>query len=763
MNIKLVSIAFLCLYSSVFVGMSQEKETVQKDSLKTISLKEQVVVANKVHRMSLGRLPIPLLKTPASVSVIESDALKLLNIKNIAGIDKITTGIRVMNVYGGFTLFRARGLDGVTVLSNGIRDERFDIYSSAPMTALSGVDRIEILKGPASAISGCSSIGGIVNIVYNQPSPKPSMEARVSVGSWDTYSAQIGTTSAISSKVNMRFDYMGITSDGWRGNYQKSNNAFIAFDYTPDSKNKFLFSAIAYDNRVHTDPGIPRFLHDIYNAKGEKIYSIGDIPKGINQKKVSFAYENDHLNDKNISTTNSWEHKLNENWKIKDAISFSYNKLSYLQSEEFSHLTSKEPGIYSDYYMNGNEKVYISVDSITREPFHFDYDNYYTGNQFETQGIINRWGMKHTISMGYDMFYAHLKRYQGGNFSGPAKTSIMSLYNPIANPGYLDAKFTNRVTFKELYNSIFINDYTEFNDRLGAMFALRYNFFSRKSQTDQTNDKTIEKKGFQYNLNDHAFTYKIGLIYRFAENSRAYASISNFFRPIRTVGSEEYVYVDKNGKEISPSSSGKVYVPEKGIQYEIGIHSDINNILSVEFSTFYIEKNNMVQTLGKNTQGKTVYGQVGKVSSKGIEFETKFAPFQWLNFHGGYALTITKVGEYSTTAMGNSSYKGNSLVNAPKNTAFGWIFFNGKKTDNIFNLGLGFDYSSKSYADLANKMWFNSAFVANAMGSYTFKKWTIQANFNNIFDKLYAKAAENSIQWLPEPGRNMTVTAIIKM
>ena len=46
---------------------------------------------------------------------------------------------------------------------------------------------------------------------------------------------------------------------------------------------------------------------------------------------------------------------------------------------------------------------------------------------------------------------------------------------------------------------------------------------------------------------------------------------------------------------------------------------------------------------------------------------------------------------------------------------------------------------------------------------FTDKQWTLQTNINNIFDKRYAKAAENSIQWLPESGRNFMVTAILKM
>lgn len=757
----------LLLATSAFPADKTETETTPKDSVMTeseIVLKEHVVIGHQVKKMSVGKLPIPLEQTPLTVSVVESKTLKDLNITNMLGLNKTTTGLRVLNAYGGFQIFRARGMDGVVVLSNGIRDERFQIYSSAPTSTFVGVEQIELLKGPASAMIGYSAIGGVVNVMYNQPSPITSLEASLSAGSWDTYSARVGASGALSDKVNFRLDFSGVNSDGWRENSKKSNNIYFALDFMPNTKNKFHFSAIAYDNRVHTDPGIPRFKDDIYDENGNKIYSVGDIPKGIDWKKTNLTYVDDHLNDKHVSSTNVWEHLFSDKWKLREQIGISYNTLSYLQSEEFSHLTSKTPGKYKDYYMNGNEKVYISVDSIKREPFHFDYDNYYVGNQIELQGKFEALSMKHLVSFDYDFSHFYLKRWQGGKFSGPATTTIMSMQNPISNPGYLDAKFTNIIRFKEYYNTISVFDNVTLLDNLSMMLALRYNMFKRDIRTDKIDDnKNVTEKGVESSLKDNVFTYKIGLVYEFTKNNRAYASVSNSFKPVRTVGDAKNVYLNRHGKIVEPNSTGKVYKPEKGMQYEIGLHSRINNNLALEFSTFYIKKTNIVQSLGKNDEGKSVYGQVGQISSKGFEIEGKYSPIKYLDFNLGYAMIITKAGEFSSTAISKSNLKGNYLAYAPVNTAFGWVFFNNNSSRNMFRIGAGFDYASKSYAELANKMPFPGAFVGNLMSNYTYKNWTLQLNVDNIFDKHYSKSAENSIQWLPEPGRSFTLTTIFKL
>lgn len=761
---------YLLLATPVFAGskmLTDGAEPFSKDSVdfsSDIELKEQVVIGRQTKKMSVSKLPVPIEQTPLTVSVVKSKTLNDLNIKDMLGLNKTTTGLRVLNAYGGFQIFRARGLDGVVVLSNGIRDERFQVYSSAPTSTFVGVDQIEVLKGPASAMSGYSAIGGVVNLLYKQPSPKTSLDARLSGGSWHTYSAQVGASGALSDKVNFRLDFSGVSSDGWRDNSKISNNVYLAIDYSPDLRNKFHFSAIAYDNRVHTDPGIPRFKDDIYDENDQKIYSTGDIPKGLNWKKTNYTYVDDHLNDKNISSTNVWEHLFSDKWKLREQVGISYNTLSYLQSEEFSHLTTKTPGIYKDYYMNGDEKIYISVDSIKREPFHFDYDNYYVGNQIELQGNLNLLGMKHVVSFGYDFSHFYLKRWQGSKFSGPATTTVMSIYNPITNPGYLDAKFTNIIRYKEYYNTISAFDNITILDNLSMMLALRYNMFKRDIRTDQIDDnKNVTKRGDESTLNDNAFTYKVGLVYEFAKNNRIYASVSNSFKPVRTVGDSKNVYLNSNGKVVEPNSTGKVYDPEKGVQYEVGIHSRVHNNLAVEFSTFYIEKINIVQNLGKNIEGKTVFGQVGRINSKGFEIEAKYAPMKYIDFNAGYALIITKAGEFSNTSVSKSNLKGNYLAYAPVNTAFGWLFFNNASAKKLFKLGIGFDYASKSYADLANKMPFAGAFVSNAMSSYSYKNWSLQLNVDNIFDKHYSKSAENSIQWLPEPGRSFTFTTIFKL
>ena len=146
---------FLCLFFSTCLFAFVHGQTDSENNLKfdeekdtVIHLEEHVVVGRHIRKTSLLKLPVALSEMPLTMSVVEGRVLSDLNITDLLNINKTTTGIRVMNNYGGFHMFRTRGLNGVVLLSNGIRDERSEFYSCAPTSSFVGVNRIEVLKGP---------------------------------------------------------------------------------------------------------------------------------------------------------------------------------------------------------------------------------------------------------------------------------------------------------------------------------------------------------------------------------------------------------------------------------------------------------------------------------------------------------------------------------------------------------------------------------------------------------------------------------------
>ena len=73
-------------------------------------------------------------------------------------------------------------------------------------------------------------------------------------------------------------------------------------------------------------------------------------------------------------------------------------------------------------------------------------------------------------------------------------------------------------------------------------------------------------------------------------------------------------------------------------------------------------------------------------------------------------------------------------------------------------LGFGHEFMGTRFTDGGNEYSIPSYNVFNFMARYSYDRYGIQLNLNNIADKLYYESAVSSFQFIPAKGRNVTVT-----
>ena len=177
--------------------------------------------------------------TPASVDAITRDQLERRGDTSL--LDAITRapGISAMPHPGnGGSSVAARGFtDTLSVmrLYDGMRQ-----YGGAGLTFpfdTWAVERIEVLRGPASVIYGDGAIGAVINVVPKKPTRGAiQTELQAGLGTENSRRFAIGSGGAIDDKWSYRFDASTDRSDGWveRGEY--SNRAFsgaVRLDISP--------------------------------------------------------------------------------------------------------------------------------------------------------------------------------------------------------------------------------------------------------------------------------------------------------------------------------------------------------------------------------------------------------------------------------------------------------------------------------------------------------------------------------------------------
>ena len=136
----------------------------------------------------------PIAKAPAVASVITASQIRALGARDIDQVLESVPGLHISlsAIYNPEYLFRGISSDfspQVLMLINGIpitnlfQGDRNLVWGGMPVEAIS---RIEIIRGPGSALYGADAFAGVINIVTKTPDEVKHNSAGVRVGSFDT-------------------------------------------------------------------------------------------------------------------------------------------------------------------------------------------------------------------------------------------------------------------------------------------------------------------------------------------------------------------------------------------------------------------------------------------------------------------------------------------------------------------------------------------------------------------------------------------------
>lgn len=157
---------------------------------------QQISAVKKLPQIvvSASRVPIPSNEVGSAVTVIEADELERRQIRTVSDALRDVPGVAVSQSgpTGSLTNIRIRGAESnqTLVLIDGIEVSDLSADSSFDFGNLRNaeIDRIEVLRGPQSALYGSDAIGGVVNIVTKRPdyNDGASAKAEVQYGPYQT-------------------------------------------------------------------------------------------------------------------------------------------------------------------------------------------------------------------------------------------------------------------------------------------------------------------------------------------------------------------------------------------------------------------------------------------------------------------------------------------------------------------------------------------------------------------------------------------------
>ncbi len=152
----------------------------------------EVVVTGESHATEISRSPIPIVVINKDYLLTNSATNAIDALTKIPGVTAVTTGPNVSKPY-----IRGLGFNRVLTLYDGMRQEgqqwgdehgiEVDQY---------GVERAEIIKGPASLSYSSDALAGVVNLIPTRPAPEGALQGDVTLD-YGTNNRQLGGSAMI--------------------------------------------------------------------------------------------------------------------------------------------------------------------------------------------------------------------------------------------------------------------------------------------------------------------------------------------------------------------------------------------------------------------------------------------------------------------------------------------------------------------------------------------------------------------------------------
>ncbi|MBE9168793.1 TonB-dependent siderophore receptor [Pleurocapsales cyanobacterium LEGE 06147] len=613
----------------------------------------------------------PLRDIPQSIQVIPEQVWRDRRVIRVGDVLQNVSGAHDRGGYQGFSEnFEIRGFPANT-FRDGIR---VDGYISYLETA--NLERIEVLKGPASVLFGDAEPGGLVNLVSKRPLENPFYSVEANIGSYGTYRGTLDFSGPLDPNRTALYRFISFYENaGSFRDFVTNERLFLAptltFALTPRTA---LTLDLTWTDETRTaDDGIPAIGNRPANLPRNRF--LGEPFQNIESDVVNLGY--------------FLEHQFSDRWSINNLFRAQWVNLKR-------------------YY-----PLFDSLDEETGELSRLSYFSERQDNAFSSQtNVIGRFStgaINHQLLLGFE----YTKITEDGTFGDFEPYPSINIFDPVyARLRYPKSEIENFFRDDNLDKyGFYLQDQIELLPNLKLLAGGRFDIFR---QTRTTQDLGEERQEFEQS--DRRFSPRIGLVYQPIEPISLYASYTTSFAP--SFGTSRNV-------------GGEPFEPETGRQFEVGVKTELNQNLSTTLALYDLRKQNIVVDDPASPDPDASI-QVGEQASRGVELDITGEILPGWNVIAAYAYTDAFISK-DTTGL-----EGQRRDNVPENLASLWTTYEIQKGRlQGLGFGLGVYFVGDRFGDIDNSFVLPSYVRTDAALFYRRNNWRAGLNIRNLFDKTY--------------------------
>jgi iron complex outermembrane recepter protein len=658
---------------------------------------------------------VPIKDLPQAVQVVPAETLRELGITRLDDALDFVSGVSRQNDFGGmFNSFAVRGFAGdessaTNYLVNGFNAAR----GYGGMRDASNIERIEILKGPTSALFGRGEPGGTVNVITKKPTFETVGSFTLSGGSYNTWRGEADVNVAVTPQFAAR-----ITGAYERGDSFRDTIDYNKWTVTPSFLAKLGENTTVTYELEHIRQSVP-FDRGIVAVNG----NLNVLPIG----RFLGDPGNGHMQVDATGHQLQAQHNFNSIWSL--LVGFGYRETSMIGASSEAELTASR------------QKLYVDGQTLSRQRRYRDYSTTDTTARAELNGKFDTFGFTHHLLVGADWDAYDINTIQR-RFRPPAvaaQTTLaagnaINIFAPVY--GFLPpvGNFQDQQERQRSWG-VYLQDQIDITDKVKLRVGGRYDEF------DQTIDDHLSRITTKQNRT--SFSPQIGLAYLPVENVTLYASYGRGFRPNTGV-----------------TFDNQAFAPEKTTSYEIGAKVSLfDDQVTSSVALFKTRKSNVLTADPVNAGFSLA---VGRAESQGVEFDLT-AKLPWeMRAQVTYAYLDAEVGKDALDPnFGLALHKGDPLINIPKNSASLILFKDFLVNSRKLTVGGGVNYVGKRLGETGFRFPDGSFFY---LPSYTtvrldasymlLDNLRVSMQVNNLFNERYYPSSYSRLWVTPGTPRS---------
>ncbi len=557
------------------------------------------------------------------------------------------------------------------------------------------VERVEVLKGPASILYGQGSLGGTVQLVSKRPRSEWHADALLSVGMFGNYEAALdfGGPLAEDKSISFRVPLLHREHDSFTNHIDPSRREFIAPSLTwkiaPDTTLTFQTQYLA--ERTRTAFPLP--------AEGTVLPN----PNGRIDRELNVGEPDDQNFTAGQRGMAGWllDHRFSPSVTLHQGFRFMKENIRFhgIYPYDFDQVELFRYAVIGHY----------QIESLTTDT-HLQVD-------FSTGPV------RHKLLAGVDYYWSgYHERYDYGDVAN------LNVFNPVYGNDVTNIVPGGQNSNRWWSLGFYVQDQLKPTEHLTVLIGGRFDLANAEHVDQMTGERTKQ--------DDDAFSPRIGATYEFLSGVVAYSGYSESFLPQgwwnKTV-------------------SGEVPKPETGREIEAGFKTELwDGRLTSTLAVFQLTRRN-VATGDPTNPGFVLVS--GEQRSRGGELDAtwKIVPGWELTVATGYTkVEVTKDEDFPV---------GDRLQMVPDWAFNGWMSYRIQEGAlQGLGFGIGGRYLTDQAGDLPNTFELPAYGVMDAAIYFERGRFRSQINLSNVLDTKYFGGSYDRLYVLPGEPFSASVT-----